>query len=128
MAEHPPGHLKYPHLFEPRKIGQFTVPNSVKYAACSVSNFNHPDGSISDREMARMQTICSTGAGLITNQGAYPDAEGYGKAYLRQLSIAEDRFIPVSFANWDGSNGEVGSKHTLTAWYWLYLTPTPDPG
>ncbi len=35
----------------------------------------------------------------------------------------EGRFIPVSFANWDGSNGEVGSQHTLTTWYWLLLPP-----
>ena len=31
------------------------------------------------------------------------------------------RFIPVSFANWDGNNGEVGSLHTQTPWYWLLL-------
>jgi hypothetical protein len=35
----------------------------------------------------------------------------------------EGQFIPISFANWDGSNGEVGSKHTLTTWYWLVLPP-----
>ena len=35
----------------------------------------------------------------------------------------EGRFIPVSFANWDGSNGEKGSRHTLTTWYWLLLPP-----
>lgn len=38
--------------------------------------------------------------------------------------FAEGKFIPVSFANWDGSNGEAGSKHTLSAWYWLLL---PEP-
>jgi len=35
----------------------------------------------------------------------------------------EGQFIPISFANWDGSNGEIGSKHTLTTWYWLVLPP-----
>jgi DMSO reductase family type II enzyme heme b subunit len=40
----------------------------------------------------------------------------------------EGQFIPVSFANWDGSNGEVGSKHTLTTWYWLILPPEMNPG
>ncbi len=39
------------------------------------------------------------------------------------LAFDEGRFIPVSFANWDGSNGEVGSRHTLTTWYWLLLPP-----
>jgi 2,4-dienoyl-CoA reductase (NADPH2) len=94
MTNNDPGLEKYPHLFQPRKIGKYTAPNSVKYAACSVSNFNNLDGSITEREMARMRTICRTGAGVITNQGAYPDPEGMGKAYFRQISIADDRFLP----------------------------------
>ena len=85
-----PGEARYPHLFRPTPIGGMTAKNAVKYAACSVSNFNHPDGSISKREMGRMEVICRTGAGIITNQGAYPDAAGMGKAYARQLSIADD--------------------------------------
>jgi len=87
------GTTRYPHLFRPTRIGTLTARNAVKYAACSVSNFNHADGSISRREMGRMEVICRTGAGLITNQGAYPDADAMGKAYARQLSIADDRFI-----------------------------------
>ncbi len=39
------------------------------------------------------------------------------------VSFFEGQFIPISFANWDGSNGEKGSKHTLTTWYWLMLPP-----
>jgi 2,4-dienoyl-CoA reductase (NADPH2) len=39
-----------------------------------------------------MEVIARTGAGMITNQGAYPDAEGAGKAYYRQLSIADDKY------------------------------------
>ena len=42
------------------------------------------------------------------------------------INFDKGRFIPVSFANWDGSNGEVGSKHTLTTWYWLLLPPETD--
>ena len=41
-----------------------------------------------------METICATGAGIITNQGAYPGPEALGQAYYRQISIADDRFIP----------------------------------
>jgi hypothetical protein len=44
-----------------------------------------------------------------------------------ELSFSEGQFIPVSFANWDGSNGELGSRHTLTSWYWLLLPPSVDP-
>ncbi len=85
---------KFPNLFKARKIGKYTASNAVKYAACSVSNFNNPDGSITEREFGRMQVICRTGAGIITNQGAYPDAAAMGKAYLRQISISGDEFIP----------------------------------
>jgi 2,4-dienoyl-CoA reductase (NADPH2) len=89
-----PGVRSHPNLFRPRKIGGLEAANSVKYAACSVSNFNNPDGTITEREFARMEVVARTGCGIITNQGAYPDREGYGKAYVRQLSIAEDRYIP----------------------------------
>jgi len=37
------------------------------------------------------------------------------------LIFRKGQFIPVSFANWDGNNGEVGSKHTLTPWFWMLL-------
>jgi len=43
------------------------------------------------------------------------------------VSFNEGDFIPVSFADWDGSNGEAGSKHTLTTWYWLVLPADADP-
>ncbi|MBT5013912.1 MAG: c-type cytochrome [Rhodospirillaceae bacterium] len=39
------------------------------------------------------------------------------------LQLEEGRFIPIAFANWDGSNSETGSKHTRTSWYWLLLKP-----
>jgi 2,4-dienoyl-CoA reductase (NADPH2) len=89
-----PGARRYSALFAPRRIGKLTAANSIKYAACSVSNFNDPDGSITEREFARMEVVARTGCGIVTNQGAYPDKDGYGKAYLRQLSITDDRFIP----------------------------------
>ena len=84
----------YGHLFEPFRVGKFRLRNRVKYAACSVSNFNTEDGFITDREYARMDVIARTGCGLITNQGAYPDPRGEGKAYMRQISISDDRYVP----------------------------------
>ena len=89
-----PGIARYPNIFSALKVGGAICRNRVKYAACSVSNFNTRDGSITDREYARMEVIARTGAGMITNQGAYPDSEGAGKAYYRQLSIADDQYIP----------------------------------
>lgn len=93
MVMEGPGVAKYSNIFSKIKVGSLTCPNRVKYAACSVSNFNTREGHITDREYARMEVIARTGAGMITNQGAYPDPEGAGKAYFRQLSIADDKYI-----------------------------------
>lgn len=42
------------------------------------------------------------------------------------VAFNEGKFIPISIANWDGSNGETKSRHTLTSWYWLILPPELD--
>ena len=39
----------------------------------------------------------------------------------RDLAFTDGEVIPVSFASWDGSNGESGSRHLLSSWYWLSL-------
>jgi len=41
----------------------------------------------------------------------------------KDIQFVEGKFIPIAFAAWDGSNGEKGSKHELTTWYWLLLKP-----
>lgn len=85
---------QFPHILSPGKIGRFTTGNRVKYAACCVSNFNTRDGFLSEREYARDQVIADTGASILTNQGAYPDVSGEGKAYYSQLCINDDKYIP----------------------------------
>lgn len=42
------------------------------------------------------------------------------------IAFESGRLLPVAFAAWDGSNGERGSKHTLTRWVWLWLAPPPS--
>jgi len=44
-----------------------------------------------------------------------------------EISFNEGEFIPIAFANWDGSNGETGARHTLTGWFWLLLPPKKEP-
>jgi DMSO reductase family type II enzyme heme b subunit len=41
------------------------------------------------------------------------------------LQFEEAKFIPIGFSAWDGSNGETGNKRAISAWYFLYLEPTP---
>jgi 2,4-dienoyl-CoA reductase (NADPH2) len=88
------GAKKLPELFRPSRIGKFATKNSIKYGACCVSNYNTRDGFISRRELARTKVIAGTGCGIITNQGAYPDPLGEGKAYFRQIAIYDDKFLP----------------------------------
>ncbi len=89
-----PGVAKLPHLFQPGRFGRLEIKNRIKYGACCVSNYNTRDGFITEREIARMRVIARTGCGIITNQGAYPDPLGEGKAYFRQLAIFDDKFLP----------------------------------
>ena len=88
------GEQKLAHLFKPGKLGRFTTPNLIKYGACCVSNYNTRDGYITPRELARTRVIANTGCGMITNQGAYPDPLGEGKAYFRQIALFDDKFLP----------------------------------
>ncbi len=83
-----------PKLFEPVKFGKYELTNRVKYGACCVSNFNNTDGSITPRELARMKVIAETGCGMITNQGAYADPLGEGKAYYTQIALYDEKFLP----------------------------------
>jgi 2,4-dienoyl-CoA reductase (NADPH2) len=82
------------HLFQPATWGRFQVKNRVKYGACCVSNYNTRDGFITERELARTKVIAGTGCGIITNQGAYPDPLGEGKAYFSQIALFDDKFLP----------------------------------
>ncbi len=89
-----PGEKQLPHLFRPGKLGRYATRNLIKYGACCVSNYNTRDGFITPRELARTRVIAGTGCGIITNQGAYPDPRGEGKAYFRQIAIFDDKFLP----------------------------------
>ncbi len=83
----------YPHIFSPGRIGSLFAKNRIKYAATE-SNFNTQDGFVTDREIAYMEAQARGGAGIVTTQGAYPDASGAGKGFRGTMSISHDRFIP----------------------------------
>ena len=83
-----------------------------------------PDKKLKPREGD--QSLKTAGAwkdGLWRVLMTRPRVNGNG-----DLLFEEGQFMPISFANWDGSNGEVGSKHTLTTWYWLVLPKELDLG
>ncbi len=84
---------KYTNIFSPGKIGSLTIKNRIKYAATE-TNFNYGNGYVSDREVAYMEAQAKGGAGIVTTQGAYPDAGCEGKGFRGMMSISDDRFIP----------------------------------
>jgi DMSO reductase family type II enzyme heme b subunit len=90
------------------------------------------DASGPDAKLARRE-----GGGDLVARGEWQDgrwrvlmkrprgvsAKTDGAANAPDLVFRKGEFIPISFANWDGNNGEVGAKHTLTPWFWLLLPP-----
>ena len=111
------GEAKLPHLFKPGRIAGHDTANRIKYGACCVSNYNERDGRISARELARTRVIAATGCGIITNQGAYPDPRGEGKAYFRQVALHDDRFLPEfeTIAGFIRERGAIGIQQILHA-------------
>ncbi|MBI2955249.1 MAG: FAD-dependent oxidoreductase [Chloroflexi bacterium] len=109
------GEERFPNLFKSGKIGNFPTKNRIKYGACCVSNYNNRDGTISERELARVRVITQTGCGIITNQGAYADPKGEGKAYYRQIALYDDRFMPQfeKIAGWIHEAGAVAIQQIL---------------
>lgn len=109
------GREKFPYMFSKGKFGKYEVKNRVKYAACCVSNFNNPDGTFSEREYARDEVIANQGCGINTNQGAYPDKTGVGKAYSTQICINDDKYIPglAKVANMFHRDGAIAIQQIL---------------
>jgi 2,4-dienoyl-CoA reductase (NADPH2) len=88
-----PGEKKYPHIFQPGKIGKMEVKNRIKYASTE-TNFNYGDGFAADKEVAYMEAQARGGAGIVTTQGAYTDPRGEGQGYVGMMGIWDDKFIP----------------------------------
>jgi 2,4-dienoyl-CoA reductase (NADPH2) len=85
--------MKYPHIFSPGLVGTLKTKNRIKYAATE-TNFPFGDGYVSDREVAYMEAQAQGGAGIVTTQGAFPDARAEGKGFKGMMAIYDDRFIP----------------------------------
>src|SRR5208337_1012586 len=85
--------MRYPYIFSSGRINTLATKNRIKYAATE-TNFNTPDGFVTEREVAYMEAQARGGAAIVTTQGAYPDALGEGKGFRGTMSIAHDRFIP----------------------------------
>ena len=61
--------------------------------------------------------------------------EGQYKLWVKRALKTDDKkdlqlepgiFVPIAFSAWDGSNGDVDTKRTMTSWYTFVLEPVPS--
>ena len=61
--------------------------------------------------------------------------DGQYKLWVKRALKTEDKkdlqldpgvFVPIAFSAWDGSNGDVDTKLTMTSWYTFVLEPVPS--
>ena len=66
-------------------------------------------------------------------QSDYTD--GQYKLWVKRALKTEDKkdlqlepgvFVPIAFSAWDGANGDVDTKRTMTSWYTFVLEPVPS--
>jgi 2,4-dienoyl-CoA reductase-like NADH-dependent reductase (Old Yellow Enzyme family)/thioredoxin reductase len=83
---------KYPHLFNPIKIGNFEVSNRVCHVPTDISSAN-ADGSVNQRVITYHEEIAKGGCGLIICGAATPDKKT-GRPTVTCLAVDEDPLIP----------------------------------
>ena len=44
----------------------------------------------------------------------------------KDLQLQPGVFVPIAFSAWDGANGDVDTKRTMTSWYTFVLEPMPS--
>jgi DMSO reductase family type II enzyme heme b subunit len=111
--------------------GDTTHPTTIWYwNAGSVIPRIEQQATLLDAAGSDNKLIARASSGDLEARGNWED--GRWRVLMKRSRISDGspdlifrkgQFIPVSFANWDGNNGEVGSKHTLTPWFWLLLPP-----
>ena len=129
-SEDLPGVRKHPHLFKPTRIGKLTASNAVKYAACSVSNFNTREGRITEREMGRMRVVAGTGAGLCLGFGSTGrirrSTVGGTSSALDSLSESAAFRVTQSTLNPGSSGTTTGTGDFVCLYTDLFTAGLPD--
>jgi 2,4-dienoyl-CoA reductase-like NADH-dependent reductase (Old Yellow Enzyme family)/thioredoxin reductase len=82
----------YPHLFQPIRIGNFTVPNRIVHAPTDIFSANF-DGSMNARTITYYEEIARGGCGFIIVGASTPDSKT-GRPGLLSLSVDADPMIP----------------------------------
>jgi 2,4-dienoyl-CoA reductase-like NADH-dependent reductase (Old Yellow Enzyme family)/thioredoxin reductase len=86
------GKAQYPHLFDPIRIGNFTVQNRVCMVPTDISSAN-ADGSVNQRVITYHEQIAKGGCGFIIVGATTPD-KATGRPTVTCLAADEDPLIP----------------------------------
>ncbi|MEE9295830.1 MAG: c-type cytochrome [Phycisphaerae bacterium] len=87
---------------------------------------NQPAGRDGERFTAKGFHLPPENVEELFTNAKYDD--GRWKVVFK-VAIAEDKrftpgqYLPIAFAAWDGSNGESGTRCSISSWYWFLLKP-----
>jgi 2,4-dienoyl-CoA reductase-like NADH-dependent reductase (Old Yellow Enzyme family)/thioredoxin reductase len=84
--------MHYKNLFKEGKIGSLTLKNRIVMPPMG-TNLAGPEGEVTDQLIAYYEERAKGGTGLIIVEFTCIDYE-YGKGFIRQLRLDDDRFIP----------------------------------
>ncbi len=84
--------MNYQYLFKEGKIGNLTLKNRIVMSPMG-TNLADSEGAVTDHQIAYYEERAKGGTGLIIVEFTCIDYE-YGKGFVRQLRLDDDRFIP----------------------------------
>ncbi|MEH7495793.1 FAD-dependent oxidoreductase [Neobacillus niacini] len=84
--------MQYPSIFKQGKIGNLTLKNRIVMPPMG-TNLAGPQGEVTDELIAYYEERAKGGTGLIIVEFTCIDYE-YGKGFIRQVRLDDDRFIP----------------------------------
>jgi 2,4-dienoyl-CoA reductase-like NADH-dependent reductase (Old Yellow Enzyme family)/thioredoxin reductase len=84
--------MQYPNLFQEGKLGQLTLKNRMVMPAMG-TNLAGDQGEVTEELIAYYEERAKGGVGLMIIEFTCIDYE-YGKGFIRQLRLDDDRFIP----------------------------------
>lgn len=84
--------MDYQHVFKEGKIGNVTLKNRIVMPPMG-TNLAGSEGEVTDQLVAYYEERAKGGTGLIIVEFTCIDYE-YGKGFIRQLRLDDDRFIP----------------------------------
>ncbi len=83
---------RFPHLFSPIQIGNFTVPNRIAMVPTDISSAN-ADGSVNQRVITYHEQVAKGGCGFIIAGATAPD-KATGRPTVTCLAADADPLIP----------------------------------